>query len=103
MEILKISFALILLYLIILLFPIFKAGLNYDIEKKKISDNYNGDHTGLKSSPRGHFRIPLPIVDPDPRMHSYVNDYNKLSKIFWYSYGIGIPLLIILGTELNKL
>jgi hypothetical protein len=102
-EIIKISFVLILVYLIILLFPIIKAGLNYDIEKKKVSNNYSGDHSGLKSYPRGHFRIPWPIDDPDPRLHRYVNEYNRLSKVFWCSYLIGIPLLILLGTTINKL
>jgi hypothetical protein len=100
-EFYKISFVLIMAYLVFLILPILKAGMNYDIEKKKISGNYNEDHIGISSGFRGRLPIPWQIKDTDPRMARYVDKYNKLTKIFWYSYGIGIPLLIIIGTQLN--
>ena len=101
-EFIRISFVIVLFYLVFLIIPIFKAGLDYDLEKKKISDNYNGDHTGFKSQ-LGHFRIPWLIRDSNPQLEIYVAKYNKLTKIFWSSYLIGLPLLIFLGNHLNKL
>jgi hypothetical protein len=98
----KLSFVLILLYLAFILYQIFIAGLNYDIEKRKISPKYFGDHTGFKSAMR-RFKVPWPIKDADPRINHLVTKYNKLTKIFWCSYSIGIPLLIYLGSLLNKL
>ena len=98
-EIIKVSFALILLYLIFILFPLFKAGLDYDIEKKKISSNYDGNHTAH----RGRLTLPFLIDDNDTRITKYTVKYNKFTKIFWWSYGIGIPLLFFLGNRLNEL
>lgn len=100
----KLSFVFILLHMIFLLFPTFIAGLNYDIEKRKLSPNYSGDHTGLKRAGiRGKMPVPWPIKDSDPRLKIIVNKYNRLTKIFWWSYGIGIPFLIFLGSQLNGL
>ena len=99
----KLSFVFILLYLIFLLYPTFIAGLNYDIEKKKLSRKYSGDHTGIKNGMKGRIHVPWPIKDIDPRMNHLVNKYNRLTKVFWWSYGIGIPFLIFLGSQLNRL
>lgn len=103
-EFIKISFAAILIYLLILIFRVAIAGLAYDTEKKKISKTYKGDHAGVKPGGLwGHFKIPSTIKDLDPKMTKYVTKYNRLTRLFWASYLIGIPLLILLGRELNKL
>lgn len=103
-EFIKISFAAILIYLLILIFRVAMAGFAYDNEKKKISRIYKGDHSGVKSGGMwGHFKIPWTITDLDPKMTQYVTKYNRLTKIFWGSYLIGIPLLIYLFGEINKL
>lgn len=102
-EFIKLSFVFILLYLIYLILPIYVAGLYYDIEKNKLSPKHTGDHTGLKGRMKGHFRIPWPIKDDDSRILCLVTKYNRLTKVFWWSYGIGVPLLIFLGSQLNKM
>lgn len=99
----KLSSAFILLYLILLIYLTFIAGLNYDIEKKKISRKYTDDHTGIKNGLKGRIQVPWSIKDNDPRLNYYVMKYNRLTKIFWWSYGIGIPILIFLGSQLNNL
>lgn len=103
-ALIKLSFTFILIYLIYLIFPLYIAGLNYDIEKKKLLPNYRGDHTGLKSGGMlGHFMIPWPIKDDNSRILHLVTKYNRLTKVFWWSYGIGVPLLIFLGSQLNNI
>lgn len=103
-ELVKFSFTAILIYLIIIAFRAVKARFLYDIEKKKITKNYDCDYSGVKHSVmRGHFQIPWPITDNDPKMTQYVTKYNILTKIFWGSYLIGIPVLVYLADKINKL
>lgn len=103
-EFIKISFAAILIYLLILIFRVAMAGFAYDTEKKKISKIYKDDHSGIKYGAMwDHFKIPWTITDLDPKMTQYVTRYNRLTWLFWTSYLIGIPLLILLGRELNKM
>ena len=103
-EFIKISFVAILIHLLVLIFRVAMAGLAYDNEKKKINKIYKGDHSGINPGVLwGHFKIPWTITDLDPKMTKYVTNYNRLTRLFWASNLIGIPLLILLGGELNKM
>ena len=104
-ELIEISFVAILIYLIIVIVRVVIAGFIYDIEKKKIDRNYDGNHSAGKigGAMPGHFVIPWPIKDKDPNIAQYVAKYNRLAKTFWISILIGVPLMIYLGGEINKL
>jgi len=101
----KLSFVATLIYLVTLIIRIAIAGYSYDTEKKKIDKDYNENHSAGKFGKAmfGHFIIPCPIHDNDPEMVNHVTRYNKLTKTYWVSILIGVPLLIYLGKELNKL
>jgi hypothetical protein len=103
--IIKLSFVATLIYLVTLMIRIAIAGHSYDTEKKKIDRNYNENHSAGKFGEAmfGHFVIPRPIHDNDPELIKQVTKYNKLTKTFWASVIIGVPLLIYLGKELNKI
>lgn len=67
-ELIEISFAAILIYLLILIFRVAIAGLAYDTKKKKISKTYKEDHAGVKHGGLWrHFKIPSTIKDLDPK------------------------------------
>ena len=104
-ELIEISFVAILIYLIVLIIRVVIAGFIYDVEKKKIDRNYDGNHSFGKigGAMPGHFVIPWPIIDNDPNITQYVTKYNRLTKTFGISILIGVPLMIYLGGEINKL
>jgi hypothetical protein len=101
----KLLFVATLIYLVSLMIRIAIAGYSYDKEKKKNDKDYNESHSvGKFGEPMsGHFVIPRLIHDNDPSRIKHVMRYNKLAKTYWISILIGIPLLIYLGKELNKL
>lgn len=104
-ELLKISFLILLIYPITIIIRITLAGFAYDTAKMKIDKSNNNDHSGIIpkfDSMWGHFKIPLTVKDSNPKMTQYVTKYNRLTGLFWFSYIIGIPLLIYLIDRINK-
>jgi len=103
-NLMKLSFVATLLYLIILQIRVALEGYAYDKAKRKIDENYNRNHSvgKLGTAVAGRFVIPFLINDNDPVMIKNVTRYNKLTKIYWVSVLVGVPLLIFLGTELNR-
>ena len=103
-KIVELLFFGTLIYLIVISIKITKAGFLYDTERKKKNLEYKLDHSGLKDfNMLGHFKIPWFIEDKDPNLMQYVSKYNRLTKVFWISFVIGIPLIIYLFNTLNRI
>jgi len=85
---------IVLFYLITLTLIIAFKGKKYDTLKKKNNKKYNDDHFGGILG--GNFHISLPSIIKDSTgntdMQKIIKEYNFLTRIFWVSVVISIPV-----------